>query len=131
MKNSDDVGSITNVSKLKSSFLPSRLRDSGIKPPTARFPDPSTSKVIQKNYTLNDSEAIKKKIKAERRNDVAMKEVKAKASLFEFFKHNIIQDLQQDPNIMEVKMVKELKLRRRDLVRPLSMVSHNFSVSCQ
>ena len=68
---------------------------------------------------MNDCEAIKKKIRAERRtNEVSLKESKngsnvtiaLRASLFEFVKSNFIQDIQNNTSIVEVKNAEGVKV---------------------
>ena len=109
-------------SKMKFSIMPSKFRESGLKAPSSKTPDSipaNQGKVIQRNYILNDVEAIKKKIRSERRGkDLSVKEAKdgsnimiaLKASLFEIIKSNFIRDLQEDPNVISRKNAEGLKV---------------------
>ena len=102
-------------SKLKFALLPSKFRESGLKAPSSKIQDTRSGKVIQRNYVLNDSEAIKKKIQAERRvKDMTSKEAKdgsnvniaLKASLFEVIKSVFSRIFRKIPTLWELRMWK-------------------------
>ena len=118
-----DDGNNSKTKKLKTSLLPYKFRESGLKPPgvgkAMTSTPPAKGKVIQRNYVLSDAEAIKKKIKAEsRKYDTAFKEAKdgsnasinLKASLFEFVKAYFINDLQENAEILSVGNAEAIKV---------------------
>ena len=75
-------------------------------------------KIIQRNYTLNEVGAIKKKLKHETRKQVfCLKEAKdasnvvvqMKTSFFEFTKSRFVQQLREQKEILDIKNVQSAK----------------------
>ena len=73
----------------------------------------------QRNYTLNDIGALKKKISHEKRSfdfmiskeavDNSNVVIPMRASFFEFLKRNFIEDLERDPSIVNIENAERVK----------------------
>ena len=105
---------------MKNSFLPCKFREGIHQGSPNNSPDlTKKGSVIQRNYILNDVEALKKKIKAEKRQkDLSITEAKdgssvtvtLKAPLFEFVKTYFIQEIQSLAEIKSVKNAEGVKV---------------------